>query len=406
MSQGYVNKKTVDGIVGIDGSNISAFGDIITAKLEPVVQIDFVYGINNQLGETSITTTGVADTSSSRLRLQTGTGAAGAATLQSFLIARYRTGEGMIARFSCVWSSSAADSTQVVGAGTTSDGYFFGYNGTSFGVCRRKSGSDNWVEQTAWNGDKCDGTGASGFNWVKTNGNVMMIRYPFLGYGNITFWVQNSETSLWILCHTIKYTNSSALVQVDNPSLRIFAKVINTGNTSNLIMYMGSGAIFISGERGFFGPQFGVDSLKNSITTEANLINIRNCTTYNGVYNTGLLRLRSLSCATDNGNGLATIRFKTGVTLGGTPVFTPVSGSTADNGVTITSGNGVASYDVAGTGTSGLTIFNVCLARNSNLVYDLTPFNLFILPAQTLSITAFSASSSSIQVALNWQGDM
>ena len=25
MSQGYVNKRTVDGVVGIDGSNISAF---------------------------------------------------------------------------------------------------------------------------------------------------------------------------------------------------------------------------------------------------------------------------------------------------------------------------------------------------------------------------------------------
>ena len=406
MAQGFTRSVSTTQVIGISGPNVSAFGDLNIAQFTPVIQIDFVYGINIQTGTTGIVTTGVVDTNASRLRIQTGIGAAGSGTFQSIKIARYRAGQGMMARFTAVWSSSAANSIQVVGVGNAQVGYFFGYNGINFGISLRNGGFDSWVAQSSWNGDKCDGLGASGFNWNKTLGNVMMIQYPFLGYGDIKFWVQNSLTGGWILCHTIQYTNSSQSVQVSNPSFPFFAASTNTGNTTNLIMFVGSVGIFISGERTYLGAQWGIDSLKNTITAEVNLLNIRNCTTYNTVTNSGLLRFRSLSCATDNGNGLATIRIKSGVTLGGTPVFAPINGSTADNGVTITSGNSISSVDVAGTGTTGTLIFNVCLSRNSNLVYDLTPFDFFLEPGRTLTVTAFSAAAASIQVALNWNEDV
>ncbi len=406
MAQGTVGVNILSNTVGIGGSNISAFGDLIAVDNTPVIQLDFVYGINTQTASTSITTTGVADTNASRLRLQTGVGAAGAASLTSTRIARYRAGQGMTARFTAAWTSSASNSTQFVGVGNSQVGYFFGFNGTSFGLSIRNGGSDNFVAQTDWNGDKCNGTGASGFNWNKTFGNVMQVRYPFLGYGAITFWVENPTTGAWILCHTIQYPNSTASVQVSNPSFPFFAVVTNTGNTSNLIMYVGSVGVFISGQRVFLGAQWAASALKNTITTEANLFNLRNCTTYNTVSNTGLIRLRSISAVTDNGNGIATIRLKQGVTIGGSPSFAPISGSTADQGITITNGNSIASLDVAGTGTAGTTIFNLVLARNSNFSIDLTPFSIFIAPVQTLTVTAESAASASISVALNWQEDV
>jgi len=406
MAQGTVGVNILSNTVSVGGANVSAFGDLIAVDNTPVIQLDFVYGINSQTASTSVTTTGVADTNASRLRLQTGVGAAGAASLTSTRIARYRAGQGMTARFTAAWTSSASNSTQFVGVGNTQVGYFFGFNGTSFGLSIRNGGSDNFVAQTDWNGDKCNGTGASGFNWNKTFGNVMQVRYPFLGYGAITFWVENPSNGFWILCHTIQYPNSTASVQVSNPSFPFFAVVTNSGNTSNLIMYVGSVGVFISGQRQFLGAQWATSALKNTISTEANLFNLRNCTTYNTVSNTGLIRLRSISAVTDNGNGIATIRLKQGVTIGGSPSFAPISGSTADQGVTITSGNSIASVDVAGTGTTGTTIFNLVLARNSNFSIDLTPFSIFIAPAQTLTVTAESAASASISVALNWQEDV
>jgi hypothetical protein len=393
-------------VLSITGSNVSAFGDLNVAEFTPIIQLDFIYGINTQTGVSSVVTTGVVDTNAGRLRIQSGIGAAGSGTFSSARIARYRAGQGMATRFTGLWTTSAASSTQVIGVGNTQIGYFFGYNGTSFGISIRNGGSDTWVAQSAWNQDKCDGTGASGFNWNKTLGNVMQIQYPFLGYGNIKFWVEDNTTGDWILCHIIRYTNSSASLQLSNPSFPFYANATNAGSTTNLIMFVGSVGIFVSGERAFLAAQWATDSLKNTITTEANLLNLRNCTTYNTVTNSGVIRLRSISAATDNGNGLATIRLKTGVTLGGSPSFTTINGTTANQGVTITSGNSISSVDVAGTGTTGVTIFNICLARNSNVVYDLTPFRLFVSPGETLTVTAFSAASASIQVALNWNEDV
>jgi len=406
MAQSFTSQITNSTLSSIGPANCGPFGDLNIAQLTPSAQIDFIYGINTQTGTSSIVTTGVADTDASRLRLQTGVGAAGSATYQTTKTSRYRAGEGMIARFTGVWASSAASSTQVIGVGSTVLGYFFGFNGTAFGVSRRDASSDNWVAQTAWNGDKCDGTGASGFNWNKTFGNVMQIKYPFLGYGAITFWVQNPVDASWILCHTIRYPNTSASVQLSNASFPIYANAVNTGNTTNLIMYVGSVALFISGIREYLGPQWGIDSLKSTITAETNILSVRNATTYNGMTNTGIIRIRSVSYASDSGNGISILRLKKGVTLGGVPAYTTINGTTGDNGVTITSGNSLASYDVAGTTiTGGTLIFNGTVARNNNVTIDMTPYNIYIAPAETLTFSVFAQVSSNIQVAVNWNED-
>jgi hypothetical protein len=72
--------------VSIGGSNVSAFGDLIAVGQTPIVQIDFTYGINTQTGVTNINTTGVVDTNASRLRLQSGVGAAGSGFLASTIL--------------------------------------------------------------------------------------------------------------------------------------------------------------------------------------------------------------------------------------------------------------------------------------------------------------------------------
>lgn len=394
--------------IQIGGSNVSAFGDLIAVAHTPVMQIDFVYGINTQTGATSINTTGVADTNASRLRLQSGVGAAGSATFNSARIARYRQGQGMMARFTAAWTNNAASSTQVVGMGNTQVGYFFGYNGTAFGVSRRNGGSDNWVAQTDWNGDKCDGTGQSGFNWNKTFGNVMMIQYPFLGYGDITFWVQNSVTGAWILCHTIQYSNTTASVQVSNPSFPFFANVTNAGSTTNLLMYVGSVDVFISGVREYLQQVYSTDNSKSGVTAETCIFSIRNCNTYNGVTNSGIIRIRSISMAYNNANnGFGILRVRKGATLGGTPAYTPINGSTADNGVTLTSANSIASVDTAATtSTAGFYQFNLNCGNVNNATLDVTPYLLYINPGEILTFGCFATNSGGFQVAANWNEDV
>lgn len=409
-SVGYIapnsNTTLTPVFVEVGGSNVGAFGDIMVAEMTPVIQMDFVYGSHPQLGSSTIVNAGVVDSSSSRLRLQSGTNSAGSAIFKSVAPARYRAGEGMTARFTAVWTSSAANSIQVVGMSDNGDGYFFGFNGQTFGILHKNAGVDNWIPQSTWNVDKADGTGASGINWDKTKGNIMQIMYPYLGYGSIKFFVQDMQTGRFVLVHIIKYANSSASVQVANPSLKFKAEITNSGNTTNLTMYLGSVGVFLNGKRVFLGPQFGINNNKASISTESNIFAIRNAASYNGVTNTGLIRLRSLSFANDNGTAIGTMRIIKGATIGGSPVFTPIAGTTADNGVSITGGTSSVSYDVAGTtGTSGYTVFNTLASRNTSQEIDLTPYGIYLSPGETAIFSAQCGAASSFGIAVNWNED-
>jgi hypothetical protein len=159
--------------------HLGAFGDLIVAEKTPVVQIDFVYGIHPQLGTSTSTNSGSVTASDGLLVLQSSDNANGTATFFSVAPARYRPGQGITARFTTVFSSGVVASTQIAGMSDNGDGYFFGYNGTSFGILHKNRGVETWVPQASWNGDTCDGTGPSGFNWNKQTCNVLLIAYPY-----------------------------------------------------------------------------------------------------------------------------------------------------------------------------------------------------------------------------------
>lgn len=122
------------------------FGSVHVENLTPIFQADAVYGINptevstttgiNGVGTTSGTNTAV----NNKFRCSTGTTALSFATLQSKKRLRYRPGQGVIGRFSALFSTPAASSILVAGYGTAESGVFFGYNGTSFGILHSTGG--------------------------------------------------------------------------------------------------------------------------------------------------------------------------------------------------------------------------------------------------------------------------
>ena len=396
-------------VVELDSSLLSPFGDLVIVSLTPLVQLDFVYGINTQTGISTVANSATVDTNTSRLRLQSGTNTAGSAIFQSRKPAKYRPGQGIIARFTSVFTTGVANSTQIIGSGTDMDGYFFGYNGAAFGILHRNAGVDTWVAQSSWNGDKCDGTGPSTFNWDKTKGCVCQIKYPYLGYGDITFWVQNPTTARWILCHIIRYNNSTSTIQIGNPNLHFYCQSINSGNNTNLTLYCGSVGFFLAGDRSYVGnPKWALDNSKTTITTETNIFTIKNATTYNGVTNRSLIRFNSVSVASTSNNGVAVLRLKVNPTLGGAPAYTTINGTTADNGVTITAGNSVASYDTAGTTvTGGMYVFNISIASPAGSgIIDLTPFNIYLAPGEIMTFSGYSTASTTIGISANWTEDI
>jgi hypothetical protein len=426
--------------INLPASNLSAFGTLETNELTPIIQGDFVYGLNTQIWDAPITNAGASTIptaaamstpeAGSRLKLSSGVTSGAYAYVTSRKIIRYRAGQGVLARFTPLFTSGVANNIQLWGVGTIVsnapyDGYFFGYNGTTFSIFHYVRGiaqSGYPVAQSSWNGDKVDGTTGTSFNWDKTKGVPCMIKYPYLGYGDVEFFVQNPTTGRFVLVHTIQYANQYSTTQLGNPSMQFVGFTSNSAGTSGSVdMYCGSVGVMLSGQRSFVGnPKWAADSsgmasvgtgVKTIGTTETCLFSLRNCTTYNGITNRGVLRLNSISVGTSTNNSNMIIRLLIGSTFTTTPVFTPISGTTANNGVTITSGNSIASVDVAGTtitsiANRGTYLYNISLCGNSAQIIDLTSFDIFINPSEVLTISGQASINSSTTASLNWTEDI
>lgn len=471
--------------VDFNSANQSAFGTLETNELTPVIQSDWVYGINKQLWQYNYTftitapaaypvagdiytnsnnsftviwasgttlvaagtgdpaasgnltratgsgTTPIAysafsqtpgvysgagaliDTDTQRLRIQSGTGSAGYAYIVSRRPVRYRAGQGTTVRFTPLFTSGVANNIQLWGMGSIAsgapyDGYFFGYNGTSFGIAHYVRGSATWTAQGSWNGNKVDGSTGSAFTLDPTKGTPVMIKYPFLGYGDIQFFVQNPTSGAWVLVHIIRYANTTNTTQLSNPTMYFIGFTLNSGNTSNVIMYCASIGAFVSGARAFVSsPKNSVDVVSSAVTsTESCLLNIRNARTMNGMDNRGIIRLTNLSLGLKEAT-VVTIRFKVGAIIGGTPSWAAVDGTISNNGLTITSGNSTVSYDSAGTTVAGgRQIHGMSIGASGTVNESLIPFEIFLSPGEQLTISAVATGNSTVGISLSWSEDI
>jgi len=395
---------------GLSPSVLSAFGTLETNELTPIFQGDFVYGLNVQNWNTAVTSGSGAtvDINGGRLRIQSGTNSAGYAYITSKRIVRYRAGQGNVLRLTPVFTAGVASNIQLWGVGTLAsnapiDGYFFGYNGTAFGIFHYpNNATPNFTPQTAWNGDNATA-------WDPTKGTPIMIKYPFLGFGDIQFFSQNPSTGVWILRHTIQYANTSASTQLGNPSMQVIGYTQNSGNTTNQLMYTGSVGIFLSGARNYSSnPKWAFNNNAATVTTEKAVFSLKNCTSYNGVVNRGMIRLNTISIG-QTANGVATVLLRLNATLAGTATFLAINGTVSDTGTanTLTSANSIASSDIVETYSSGgLLIYNLTCGSGGSAEVDLTTMELFLAPGDVLTVTAIASASSTVAVSLNWTEDI
>lgn len=110
------------------------FGSVHTEKMTPVFQADGVYGLNSTLTKETSAGTGAVTATNNMLKASTGTTIYSYATMQTRRRLRYRPGQGLICRYTALFSAPTANSIVVAGVGTSESGYYFGYNGTTFGI--------------------------------------------------------------------------------------------------------------------------------------------------------------------------------------------------------------------------------------------------------------------------------
>ena len=192
----------------------SAFNELLVTEITPMFQANFAYNNNARLVTETVTGSGTITNATAMAKCNTTAAGTSSATLTSKAALDYRGGQGGLFRATAVFTTGVAGSEQLLGVGDAVNGFFFGYNGATFGVCHRVNSVDTWYPQTSWNTEKMTAGEINSMTLDPTKGNVYEIQFQYLGFGQIEFSVENSSTGAFDVVHVIRFANTSTYLLV------------------------------------------------------------------------------------------------------------------------------------------------------------------------------------------------
>lgn len=256
--------------------------------------------------------------------------------------------------------------------------------------------TEEFVPQTSWE-TLADGTGELPLmDWTK--GNVFQIKYQWLGYGMVHFFVENPNTGKFVCVYRMKYANTSTVPSTNQPSFQLRVHARNTSNTSDMVVKSASlmggkeGRIQVAGPRGgAIASQTGVD------TTEVPILSVNNTT------------VLGTTPATIQRNRTVIQILRSSISCEHTkPVLFRFYANPALVGAVWTQANpySLVYYDTSATSFSGgILIFGDSLAKSdSELIEALSESDAEVPPGSTFTITAqtVSGTGADVEAALNW----
>ena len=371
----------------------TVFGNLKVSELSAQIGWLFNYNINTDLVTPVLTSLGQCIFSNSKAVIRTGTSSNSSASISTKTYSRYIAGTGLLVVLSAAFTTGVSGNVQLIGLGDSGNGFFFGFDGSNFGILRRSGGTNFWTYQVNWNTDKVDGTGSSSFTLDKTKGNIYSIEIQWTGYGIIKFNVVDPSTGNYVCVHKIIYGNTSTDTSILSASLPLLASVSNTTNTTDISLITPSAIVYAEGKVGntATATRYNIESTKLDVTSETNIITIKNPSTVNDISNGTTIQLIFISSTTDGGSKPVTFRlYKNATITGGS--YIPVDP------------NSIIQYNNSGTYVlaTGKSILSYQLQNASFENFIIETMNLTLSPNQTYTITASSNNFSHIYVSMNW----
>ena len=145
----------------------SSFGEPVSVAINPVIQLDALYGFDPREFETLSASTGFYESTGTLFKTHTGTGAYGYAIIRSNRILRYRPGQGALLRFTAGFDNPQTGVTLRAGFFTQEQSIMIGYDGDRFGVLRQNGGKAHIAKLTISAGGT--GTATITLNGVATD---------------------------------------------------------------------------------------------------------------------------------------------------------------------------------------------------------------------------------------------
>jgi len=142
---------------------------------------------------------------------------------QTKRVMAYQPGKSLLTFNTFVMNAQTENLEQRVGSFDANNGIFFEDTGTGYQIVRRSytSGSsvDDPITQANWNGDKLDGTGASGYTLDPTKASILFTDFEWLGMGSVR--VGFVIDGKFIVAHTFLNANNLSTVYMQTANLPI-----------------------------------------------------------------------------------------------------------------------------------------------------------------------------------------
>ena len=379
-------------IIANAAQSSTAFGEVATASYTPTVQLEFNYAILSRLVTTNVDGSGTITQNNSKAIISSDTTTDSSAELLSKRTILHRSGQGAVFMGAGLFSPPVSTGTQLMGIGDQVDGYFFGYDGESFGILRRRSSYDDWTSQSEWNGDKMDGSGSSSILLDPSAGNVYKIQFQWLGFGVIYFYIVNPLTGRWIKVHTIQYPNSNTSPSVFNPFLPVYVYAKNGETATDVSVSVSS---LSAGVEGIINPHasgilHGTSILIEGISAEVPVLSIKNAIEFNDIPNRVPVKILNITVAADGGKPLVT-KLLLNATL------------VADGFVSHEVNESVISVDTSATSASyGEDLFVDVIGKNLSAQIDINALDIYLYPNDTLTIVCSSTGDNDPIVSISW----
>jgi hypothetical protein len=294
------------------------------------------------------------------------------------------------------------------------------------------------IQQSTWNLNNCMNNGTlelnyknnpGGFILDPTKGNVFKIYFQYLGFGQITFCIEESASEAIIPVHRITYPNSAQKPTLKNPSMNIGIGINNTSSSTIApIVQTASMASFLQGN---FKPSFVyrsygytlIDASQNPLGTITNPFiifgfkvtdifsstnKVNGSVTTNNIINKNNLILTNMStCVNAAANTVSNIHFV--LIKNPTSVLNKTGTTTTNNNLNYVKDNNALintiegiSPTTASTGiytTGGSQIIDIILTENTNAVTDLSKFNLILSPSDSLYICTYGITTAKCDIS-------
>lgn len=219
-----------------------SFSAAVVATRYNQVEIDYSTTAPASIPEISITTSGGGNSANSNGQavFATSTGATGSVKAVTALSISYRPQAEVYAAFSAVFTTGTAGSIQRLGIYDTNNGFFLGYEGTSFGVTLRKAGVDTRTAQASFNLDTLTGGASSKYTRAGvpeaadfTRDQLYRIRFGWLGAAPIV-WEILSPDGKWVAFHVQRHPNTTTSASINSPNLPITLEATKTSGATDI----------------------------------------------------------------------------------------------------------------------------------------------------------------------------